>query len=79
MMLRAAREHSLNLRHSILVGDKTTDIEAGRAAGIGCCVLLLTGHRVSKNDMDSADGVFDDLPGLASAIVNNRLCTDLNG
>jgi D-glycero-D-manno-heptose 1,7-bisphosphate phosphatase len=75
MMLRAAREHSLDLRHSILVGDKTTDIEAGRAAGIGCCVLLLTGHRVSNDDMDNADGVFDDLPGLASAIVNNRLCT----
>ena len=79
MMLRAAREHSLNLRHSILVGDKTTDIEAGRAAGIGCCVLLLTGHRVSKDDMDNADGVFDDLPRLASAIVNNRLCTGGNG
>jgi len=74
MILRAAKEHSLDLRHSILVGDKTTDIEAGRAAGVGCCILLLTGHPVSKKNLDNADAVFPDLPGAAGAIVNNRFC-----
>jgi D-glycero-D-manno-heptose 1,7-bisphosphate phosphatase len=78
MILHAAKEHSLDLRHSILVGDKTTDIDAGRAAGVGCCILLLTGHTLSKNDLDKADTVFDDLPGVASAIVNNRLCAGCN-
>lgn len=39
MILQAAREHNLDLAASILVGDKRSDIEAGRAAGIGCNVL----------------------------------------
>jgi D-glycero-D-manno-heptose 1,7-bisphosphate phosphatase len=79
MILRAAKEHSLDLQRSVLVGDKTTDIEAGRAAGVGCCVLVLTGHPVSEKDLDKADDVYDDLPGVASALVNSRLCTDSNG
>jgi D-glycero-D-manno-heptose 1,7-bisphosphate phosphatase len=76
MILRAAKEHSLDLRRSILVGDKVTDIEAGRSGGVGCCVLVLTGHPVSNKDLDKADIVFDDLAGVASALVKNRLCAD---
>ena len=79
MLLRAAKEHSLNLRHSILIGDKATDIEAGRAAGVGCCILLLTGHPVSKNDQEEADMVFHNLPEVASAIINKRLSAECNG
>ena len=78
MILRAAKEHSLDLRRSILVGDKATDIEAGRAAGIGCCVLVQTGHPVSNKDMDKAAPVFEDLPGMARALINNQLCADCN-
>jgi len=74
MILRAAKEHSLDLRRSIMVGDKATDIEAGRAAGVGCCVLVLTGHPVSGADSDKADAVFDNLPEVANALVNNRFC-----
>ncbi|MGB5409749.1 MAG: HAD hydrolase-like protein, partial [Thiogranum sp.] len=79
LILRAAREHSLDLRRSVLVGDKVTDIEAGRAAGVACCVLVLTGHPVSDKDLNKADTVFDDLRGVASALVNNRLCVHANG
>lgn len=78
MILRAARDHALDLRHSVLVGDKATDIEAGRAAGVGCCVLVQTGHPLSNEDLDRADSVFGDLPGVATALVNNRLCADCN-
>jgi D-glycero-D-manno-heptose 1,7-bisphosphate phosphatase len=35
MILQAAREHELDLRSSILVGDSPTDIQAGLAAGVG--------------------------------------------
>jgi D-glycero-D-manno-heptose 1,7-bisphosphate phosphatase len=76
MILRAAQEHTLDLQRSILVGDKVTDIEAGRAAGVGCCVLVLTGHPVPDQDLDKADTVFDDLPGVASALANNQLRVD---
>lgn len=79
MIFRAAKEHSLDLRRSILIGDKAIDIEAGQAAGLGCCVLVLTGHPISISDRDKADTVFDDLPGVASALVNNRLCADSSG
>ena len=76
MILRAAKEHSLDLRRSILVGDKVTDIEAGRAAGVGCCILVLTGHSLGDSDTDSADNVFADLRGVASAFARNNLCPD---
>ena len=35
MILRAAREHQIDLADSLLVGDKRSDIEAGKAAGVG--------------------------------------------
>jgi len=39
MLLDAAREHGVDLAASMLIGDKHSDIEAGRRAGIGCSVL----------------------------------------
>jgi len=46
---------------------------------VGCCVLVLTGHPITNKDLDKADAVFDDLPGVSSALVNNQLCADCNG
>lgn len=39
MILQAAREFDIDLRRSLLVGDKESDIMAGVAAGVGCNVL----------------------------------------
>ena len=39
MILQAAEEFSVDLKHSVLVGDKESDIEAGLAAGVGCNLL----------------------------------------
>ena len=74
MITRAAREHSLDLPQSILVGDKATDIEAGRTAGVGCCILVLTGHIPDAADADRADKVFASLRDVASAFSSNKLC-----
>lgn len=41
MILRARDEFGLDLAGSVLVGDKDSDIEAGRAAGVGYNVKLL--------------------------------------
>jgi D-glycero-D-manno-heptose 1,7-bisphosphate phosphatase len=76
MILRAAREHSLDLSQSILVGDKASDIDAGKAAGLGCCVLVLSGHALDSKDLNKADIVFEDLPAVANALVKNQLCVD---
>jgi D-glycero-D-manno-heptose 1,7-bisphosphate phosphatase len=43
MILRAKDEFALNLSGSVLVGDKDSDIEAGRAAGVRYNVKLLQG------------------------------------
>ncbi len=43
MILQAAKEWNINLSASLLIGDKDTDIEAGKAAGVGRCELF-SGH-----------------------------------
>ena len=34
MILKAAKDHNINLKNSILIGDRMTDLQAGMAAGI---------------------------------------------
>jgi D-glycero-D-manno-heptose 1,7-bisphosphate phosphatase len=43
MLLEAAREYSIDLARSYMVGDKASDIEAGRAAGCRT-ILVQTGY-----------------------------------
>lgn len=43
MLLQAAREHHLNLSQSYMIGDKTTDILAGKTAGCKT-ILVKTGY-----------------------------------
>ena len=40
MLLKAAKERHLDLAHSILIGDKISDIEAGKRAGVGTRFLV---------------------------------------
>ena len=40
MLLQAAADLQINLAASCLMGDKASDIAAGRAAGVGCCLLI---------------------------------------
>ena len=40
MIINAKKEFSLNLKESLLIGDRITDIEAGNNAGIGKCFLF---------------------------------------
>lgn len=39
MILQAAADFGIDLAASILIGDRETDIEAGRRAGVGHCIL----------------------------------------
>jgi D-glycero-D-manno-heptose 1,7-bisphosphate phosphatase len=67
MLLRAARELALDLAASVMVGDRFTDVEAGRAAGVGHCVLVRSGHGLEPGDAERADAVYDDLAAFADA------------
>ena len=49
MILRARDELDLDLSHSVLVGDKDSDIEAGAAAGVGYNVKLVKQSEVGSS------------------------------
>ncbi|MCK9687084.1 D-glycero-alpha-D-manno-heptose-1,7-bisphosphate 7-phosphatase [Scleromatobacter humisilvae] len=52
MILRAARAHDLDLARSLLFGDRATDLEAGRRAGVGRCVLLAADAKPGPQPVD---------------------------
>jgi D-glycero-D-manno-heptose 1,7-bisphosphate phosphatase len=61
MLHRAAMALNIDLSASILVGDRATDIQAGRSAGVGHCWIVRSGRPVSLSAIEMADAVFDDL------------------
>lgn len=61
MILRAAEELGADLPASILVGDKGSDIQAARAAGVGRAFLVRSGQALTPQECAMADACFDDL------------------
>lgn len=61
MLLRAIGALDIDPAGSFLVGDRLLDVQAGRAAGVGRCFLVRTGHALSAQAIGAADGVYDDL------------------
>ena len=61
MIVRACAEWQLDPAASVMVGDKTSDIEAARAAGVGQAFLVTSGQTLDEAERQLADGVFDDL------------------
>lgn len=66
MLLRAARELGLDLGRSVLVGDKPSDTEAGRAAGLLHTVLVESGHCLPADALTFADHRCADLAEAAA-------------
>lgn len=48
MILDAAVQHNIDLANSFIVGDKESDIQAGRAAGLGRFYLIESPHSPEK-------------------------------
>ena len=66
LLLEAARDLSIDLAGSILIGDAESDLQAGRAAGIRRNILVRTGRGRDEAIARSASGndavpVYDDL------------------
>lgn len=57
MILAAQRDLGIDLKRSVLVGDKPSDLQAGDAAGVGTCIgVHATSHPGSSRMMlDAAD------------------------
>ncbi|WP_157267754.1 D-glycero-alpha-D-manno-heptose-1,7-bisphosphate 7-phosphatase [Azohydromonas aeria] len=68
MLLRAAAELGLDLRASLLAGDRASDVAAGRAAGVGRCFLIAPAGSADGAD-SAADGVFASLLDCAKAVL----------
>ena len=68
MILKAAEKHNIDLKRSWMVGDKESDLEAGRRAGCRT-VLVLTGYG-SKADPELADIVASDLGQAIEQIMH---------
>jgi D-glycero-D-manno-heptose 1,7-bisphosphate phosphatase len=64
MILRAARAHGLDLARSLMFGDRPSDIEAGRRAGVGRCVLLAANGVAGEQRTD-----FLNLPAALDALA----------
>lgn len=72
MLLRAEADLGIAMQRSVLVGDKRSDIEAGRAAGVALCLLVRSGHPVSDDDIASADACLSDLAAAARWITSSH-------
>ena len=70
MILQAAREHGLSLAQSFMVGDKPSDIEAARAAGVGHAYI------VQSDNAESVGADADGLAGADAAYADLAACVD---
>ena len=60
MILKAQRDLDLDLAASVLVGDKESDIEAGRRAGVGQNILVnQVSHTQNFRPSQLSVGIFD--------------------
>ncbi len=66
LLLRAAREHNLDLARSWMVGDKPSDVEAGRRAG---CRTVLVNDTLPPGDADYRIDDMDALPELLERVL----------
>lgn len=68
LLLKAASNLDIDLKSSVLIGDKESDIAAGRAADLLACVLVRSGHKVTSTGIALADACLGDLLEAANWI-----------
>ena len=62
MFCKAERNHNINMQQSIVIGDKITDIEAGKLAGVGRAFLVKSGYPIPDEvsvNVQVADDLFE--------------------
>jgi len=72
MLLRAAEELNIDLEGSFLIGDRTTDIQAGKNAGVST-ILVRTGCAGTDGKCSSQpDFILDDLRDAVRLVIDGR-------
>jgi D-glycero-D-manno-heptose 1,7-bisphosphate phosphatase len=71
LLIRAQRDLLIDMRSSVLIGDKESDIEAGRTAGIGRCILVCSANaRASGSCANTrADAIVADLVEASALVI----------
>ncbi|HEV2270377.1 MAG TPA: D-glycero-beta-D-manno-heptose 1,7-bisphosphate 7-phosphatase [Steroidobacteraceae bacterium] len=69
MLTRAIRTLDIDPKTSFIVGDRLSDIAAGRAAGLGRCFLVRSGYPLPDEALAQADAVYDDLLACAQSVL----------
>lgn len=72
MVFQAAQDFNIDLAASVLIGDKVTDIEAGKSAGVGCTIIVESGHPLDFIARTLADHVKPDLLAAAMTLVSTK-------
>jgi D-glycero-D-manno-heptose 1,7-bisphosphate phosphatase len=72
MLKKAIRALDIDPQASFLVGDRLSDIEAGRAAGVGRCFLVRTGYPLPDEALARADCVYEDLLACVRSVLSER-------
>lgn len=67
LLLRAIADHGIDPAASLLIGDKYSDVAAGRAAGVGRCYLV--GAKSGQAVDGSPDGAYADLAACVAAVT----------
>jgi D-glycero-D-manno-heptose 1,7-bisphosphate phosphatase len=68
LLLEAAREWSIDLNHSFMVGDRWRDVSAGKAAG---CKTIFVDCGYAEKQIDSPDFIVTSLPDAVKIILRS--------
>ena len=69
MLLQAAKDFDIDMSASVLIGDKLSDVQAGKRAGVGRVVIVESGHKVEDAAPLQADDVAADLLAAAQLLT----------
>jgi D-glycero-D-manno-heptose 1,7-bisphosphate phosphatase len=70
MVIKAARDHQIDLSRSFLIGDKEVDVECAHNAGVRA-IRVRTGTQRDVTG-SNADWVADDMPAAMQIILNAK-------
>lgn len=75
LLLDAARDLSLDMKRSIMIGDAFSDLQAGQLAGVDRTILVLTGRGEKQVELCKAAKlgpfqIFDTLSDALDSIIN---------
>jgi len=68
MITPLIEKYNIDVHSSILIGDKVSDIEAGKAANIDNLILVKSGHTLPENIPKSVSAVHESLATFAESL-----------